>query len=68
MVRLFGALSALLITTTILSLVILGVDWLLPVIMPFFLSPWFALACNLFGGSCVIIAGIRRRRLKLTEP
>jgi hypothetical protein len=65
MVRLFGAVSALLITTTILSLVIRGADWLLPILLTHGFPRWFVPACNLFTVFCLIIAGIRRRRLKL---
>jgi hypothetical protein len=48
MVRLFGALSALLISTTILSLVLLGIDRLLPIAVPLFGSSGFVLFCNAF--------------------
>ena len=65
MERLACALSALLITTTILSLVILGVDWLLPIILTHGIPRWFVPACNLFVVFSVTIAAIRRRRLKL---
>jgi len=68
MVRLFGALSALLITATILSLVIVGAYWLLPIILTHGFPRWFVPACNLFVAFCLLIAGIRRRRSKLTEP
>jgi hypothetical protein len=65
MVRLFGALSALLIAATILSLTILGVGWLFPIALSHGVSRWFVPACNLFTVICLIIAGLRRRRLKL---
>jgi hypothetical protein len=68
MVRLFGALSAVFITATILSLVILGADWLLPIILTHGFPRWFVPACNLFAAVCVTIAAIRRRRAKLNEP
>jgi len=67
MVRLFGALSALLITATILSLVFLGADWLLPIILAHRFPRWFVPGCNLFVIVCVTIAAARRRST-LTEP
>ena len=65
MVRVFAALSALLIATTILSLTILGIGWLFPIALAHGVSRWFVPALNLFTVVGLIIAGMRRRRLKL---
>lgn len=65
MVRLLGALSALLITTTIFWLLVRGIEGLLPIILPVMSSHLFV---KLFVVFCLIMAGITMRRSKVTVP
>jgi hypothetical protein len=68
MTRLVGALCALVVAATVLSLAAYGAERLAPIIQAHLGSAWFVPACNLFVVFCLMIACWKRRRSKLEEP
>jgi len=68
MTRLIGALGALVVAATVLSLASYGAERLAPIIQTHLLSRWFVPACNLFIVLCLIVSGLKMRHSKPDEP